>query len=268
MVGGGRIKDLLERKTRERYPTRLIDNVPLLFDAPQEDEFALANVSPYSFLHAFSFPRRARFFFERYVLFEGIPRAELERWIRAYLTILRKVTLAAQGKRLVLKNCANTGRIRILLRLFPEAKFIHIHRNPYRVFLFTLHLHNTVLPRSQLQRIAPDRVETNVLEFYERLMKRYLADRHLIPAGNLVEVRFEDLERAPLDELRRIYEELGLPGFAAAEPAFRLYVKAVAGYRKNVYQIDGEVIAKVNRHWNFAFEQWGYQRLQPKPYSV
>jgi hypothetical protein len=268
LVGGGRIKRFLERETRKRYPTRLIDNVPLLLDAPEEDEFALANMSPYSFLHAFSFPRRARYFFERYVLFEGIPQGELERWAAAYRELLRKATFASGGRRLVLKNCANTGRIRVLLRLFPEAKFIHIYRNPYRVFLSTLHLHRTVLPRSQLQRIDPQEIEENVLEFYERLMKRYLADRRLIPAGSLVEVRFEDLERAPLDGLRRIYGELGLPGFAAAEPAFRAYLRSVSGYRKNTYRLDPAAIAKVNRHWGFALDRWGYERLDPGQASV
>ena len=261
LAGGGVIKYFLERKTRERYPTRLIDNIPLLLDAPQEDEFALANMSPYSFLHGFSFPRRACHFFERYVLFEGAPQNVVDQWMATYMWLLRKVTLASQGKRLILKNCANTARIRILLRMFPQAKFIHIHRDPYRVFLSTLHLHRTVLPRSQLQRIGPDEVEENVLGFYRRLLGRFLPDRPLLPPGNLVEIRFEDLERSPLEQLRRIYEELRLPGFTAAEPAFRSYITSVAGYRKNVYELDEEAIAKVNQNWGFAFEAWGYQRL-------
>jgi len=94
-------------------------------------------------------------------------------------------------------------------------------------------------------------------------MKRYLEDRHLIPEGNLAEVRFEELERAPLDELRRIYKELGLSGFAAAEPAFRAYLRAVSGYRKNTYRLDPAAIEAVNRRWGFALERWGYERLEP-----
>mgnify|MGYP000453938439 CR=1 FL=1 len=258
LIGRGKIRGFLEKKTRERYPTRLIDNVPLLLDAPEEDEFALANMSPYSFLHAFTFPRQARYFFKRYVLFEGIPQTELERWVSTYLELLRKVTLASQGRRLVLKNCANTARIRVLLRLFPEAKFIHIYRNPYRVFVSTLHLHGTVLPRSQLQRIGPEQVEANVLEFYERLMKKYLADRHLIPAGSLVEVRFEELERSPLDQLRRIYEELGLPEFAVAEPAFRAYLRSVAGYRKNTYRLDVAAGGRTGLRGREVLRPWGW----------
>jgi len=263
LVGDGRIKQMLAEKTSALYSTRLIDNIPLTLDAPQEDEFALANMTPYSFLHAFTFPRQAGYFFERYVLFDGISEAELSRWIEAYLMVLRKATLKSGGKRLVLKNCADSARIRTILDLFPDAKFIHIHRNPYRVFLSTLHLYKTVIPRSQLQEIEQEQIEAYVLRFYRQLMQRFLAERSLIPSGNLAEVRFEDLEKEPLAQLRRIYDELSIPGFAAAESRFRSYIDSIADYKKNTYEMDGSVVEKVNRHWRFAFDQWGYDRLEP-----
>ncbi len=267
LVGDGTVKRFVAKVAGSRYPTRLIDNVPLAFDAPQEDEFAVANLSPHSFVHTFSFPRRAEEFFERCVLFDGPSEAVRSQWIDAYLAVLRKATLVSGGKRLVVKNCAHTARIRTLLELFPDAKFVHIHRNPYEIFLSTVHMRTTVLPRSQLQEIEPERVEAHVLQFYDRLMRRFLAERSLIPDGHLVEIRFDDLEASPLDQLRRVYDGLGLPGFAAAEPAFRSYLDAVAGYRKNVYELDGNVIAKVNAHWPYAFETWGYERLEPPPDS-
>jgi len=263
LTGARGIKRLLERQAAARYPTRLIDNIPLAFDAPQEDEFALANVSPHSFIHTFSLPRQAEEFFARCVLFDGGPNGVRSQWIDAYLGLLQKATLACGGRRLVIKNCAHTARVPTLLELFPNAKFIHIHRNPYQVFLSTMHMHKTVFPRSQLQAIGPDQVEANVLRFYCDLMRRFLDDRSRIPAENLVEVRFEELEDSPLEQLRGVYEGLGLPGFAAAEPRFRAYVASVADYRKNDYRLDADVIAKVNEHWGFAFDAWGYDRLKP-----
>jgi len=263
LIGDRAIKRFIARQANARYPTRLIDNIPLDFDAPQEDEFALANLSPHAFIHAFSFPQQAQEIFERSVLFDGLSEATRSRWIDTYLWLLRKATLASNKRRLVVKNCAHTARIRTLLDLFPGAKFIHIHRNPYEVFLSTMHMHRTVLPRSQLQAIGPDRVETCVLHFYDRLMRRFLSDRSLIPAGNLVEIRFADLEASPLTQLRQLYDGLGLPGFAAAESRFRVYLTSIAGYRKNAYALDKDVIAKVNRHWPYAFDEWGYDRLEP-----
>ena len=40
---------------------------------------------------------------------------------------------------LVLKSPPHTARIRQLLEWFPEAKFVHIRRDPYRVIQSRLH---------------------------------------------------------------------------------------------------------------------------------
>ena len=263
LIGDGLIKRGIAKLAASRWPTRLIDSVPLDMDAPQEDEFALANVSEHSYIHTFSLPRQAGEIFERSILFGGLTKRAHDRWIRTYLWLLRKATFASGGLRQVIKNCAHSARIPILLRLFPEAKFIHIHRNPYKVFLSTLHMLRTVHQRSQLQEVATDRLEASVLSSYVRLYERFLADRALIPAGNLAEIRFDDLQASPLDELRRLYEELGLPGFADTEPRLRAYLGDIADYRKNVYEFGDDVIAKVNGHWSFAFDAFGYERLQP-----
>jgi omega-hydroxy-beta-dihydromenaquinone-9 sulfotransferase len=261
IVGDKRIKPALAALARRRYPTRLIDNIPLAFDAPQEDEFAIASLLPLSFLHSFSFPRHAEDFFEKYVLFHDLPASARALWAKTYVNLLRKVTFMTGGKRLVIKNCAHSGRIRTLLELFPKAKFIHIHRNPYEVFVSTVHMHKTVLPRSQMQDVDGDRIEQHVLLFYRRLMKQFLDDKAAIPAGNVVEVRYEDLETSPLQQLERIYAALGLPGFDEALPEFARYVESVAEYRKNAYKMDEDVVAKVNDVWGFAFDEWGYDRM-------
>jgi hypothetical protein len=263
LVGRGMIEKIVAYWLVKGHPTRFIDNVPLRIDAPQEEEFALANVTLHAFLHVFSFPRQAADLFARTTLFQGIAPEALTEWSARYVEILRKATLHAGGKRLLLKNCANTGRIRVLLELFPDAKFIHLCRNPYDLFLSTRRLWQVVLSKSQLQDIDPAEVDRLILQFYPQLMQQYLADRALIPAANLVEVRFEELEADPLAETSRIYEALGLPGFAGAEPAFRAYLASVANYKKNDYELTADVIDQVNRHWSFAFDAWGYRRLEP-----
>jgi len=263
LVGNGPIKRRLAKLARARYPTRLIDNIPLDLDAPQEDEFAIANMMPLSFLHGFTLPRQAEANFARSVLFEGLSERTLARRLRAHTAVLKKATIRSGGRRLVLKNCASSGHVKALLRIFPDARFIHIHRNPYHVFLSTVHMYETVLPRSQLQTIGADRVEARVLRFYEKLLRAYLNDRSAIPPGQHVEIRFEELERSPLEQLKRVYDALGLPGFAEAKGSFQAHIDAVADYTKNTYQLSAHAIEAVNRHWAFAFEQWGYDRLEP-----
>jgi hypothetical protein len=102
------------------------------------------------------------------------------------------------------------------------------------------------------------------LRFYSQLMQRLLADKSLIPTGNLVEIRYEDLDKEPLAQLRKIYETLSLPGFAEAEPAFRAYLDSIAGYQKLAHKnLDDSIITKINRDWQFAFNALGYKRLEP-----
>ena len=263
LTGRGLIRKVVGYWLEKGHPTRFIDNVPLRISAPQEEEFALANMTPQCFLHIFSFPRQAAEIFARTTLFQGISPAELDEWSACYLEILRKAALHSGGKQLLLKNCAHTGRIRVLLKLFPDARFIHLVRNPYDLFMSTQRLWHVVLSKSQLQKIDAAEIDRFILQFYPQLMQQYLNDRVLIPPGRLVEVRFEDLEADPLAEARRIYQALDLPNYAAAEPAFQTYLASVADYSKNHYHLTAEIIEQVNRHWSIAFDVWGYTRLNP-----
>jgi hypothetical protein len=258
---GGLVKRVFAWIINRAYPNRLIDNIPLALDLPQEAEYGIANLSPYSFLHLFSFPRQAPRFFKRYVLMDDLPEDILAEWKRVFLKVLRKASYIANEARLVLKNPAHSGRLSTVLELFPEAKFVHIYRNPYDVFLSTRKLYEVVLPRSQVQRIDWEQIEAYILSFYAQLMRKFLADKALITPGNLVEVKFEDLEIEPLEQIRRIYEGLDIPGFADAEPAILSYLESVASYRKNKYTLTDDVIEKVNQHWGFAFDEWGYERI-------
>jgi hypothetical protein len=269
LVGEKIIKGPFNKIAKKLHPTREIDNIPLSLDNPEEEDVAIYNMSPYSYLYMYTFPRQARYFFETYVtFFSNLPESTLAEWKEIYLTVLRKGTLTTGGKRLVIKNCADSARIKTLLDLFPDAKFIHIYRNPYHVFRSTRYLYEVVLERSQLQEIGPDEIEAWVLRFYTQLMQRFLADKALIPAGNLVEVKYEDLEKDPLAQLRKVYETLSLPGFAEAEPAFHAYLTSIAGYQKNPQEIDDDVITEVNQHWQFALDEWGYERLEPRSREV
>ena len=251
----------LQRRMAKSLPaTRPMDNVHLSLDAPIEEEAAISNTCSLSPIHHMSFPRRARTYLDKYLTMQGLTKEELARWDRVYLDVLRKATLDSGGRPLVLKSPNNTGRIPHLLRLFPEAKFIHIVRNPYDVYRSMLHLYRKVLPLFQLQDMAAEDMAEHVVSSYRILMQQYLHDRDLIPSGNLAEVRFEDLERQPLAELERLYAELALPDWERAHGPVGRYLHTLAGYRKNRFSPDRSIIDRVEREWRFALDVWPYPR--------
>ena len=255
LIGRGR----LERTIARGVPaTRPMDNMAVSLELPQEEEVALANTSHLSWIHHLSFPRRAKAYLEKYATMR-LTGPELARWERAYLDVLRKATLVAGGRRLLLKSPTNLGRTGELLRLFPDAKFIHIVRNPYVVYVSMTHLYRRVLPMWQLDDVEPEDVAATILDSYAAMMRQFMEDRASIPKGHLAEVRFEDLERAPMAELARLYSELALPGWERARKPIAEYLATLSGYRKNVHRIDPETIDVVNRNWGFAVEAWGYR---------
>ena len=250
----------LKRQMAKAVPaTRPMDNVRLSLDAPVEEEVAVSNTCALSLLHHLSFPQRSRTYWDKYLTLQGLTKKELARWERVYLEVLRKATFANGGRPLVLKSPNNTGRIPHLLRLFPEAKFIHIVRNPYAVYRSMLHQYREILPLFQLQDMRVEDMEEHILYAYRLTMQHYLHDRALIPAGNLAEVRYEDLEQQPLVELERLYAELALTGWEEAQHPIRDYLHTLSGYQKNRLALAPAALDRITQEWQFALDIWSYQ---------
>jgi hypothetical protein len=112
-----------------------------------------------------------------------------------------------------------------------------------------------------LQEISQEEIDAVILSVYRDLMRRFLEEKSGIPHENLVEVRFEELETNPIDQLQQIYSELSLPGFEGVQPIFKSYLTERINYKKNDYPpLEEEVVDKINREWRFAIEAWGYVR--------
>lgn len=238
---------------------RVVDRVPLGADVPQEEEFATERMTPLSYNHCYLFPDKAEAIFRRSVLFETGDRDRL-RWEAIYDNILRRLSFEQGGKPLCLKNPPNTARIRSLLNLYPEAKFVHIIRDPEQVFRSTRKLWKTVTDLLGLRRATREQMDQNFVLFYELTMRRFLEDRPRLSPTQLVEVRFEDLEQRPLETLRNIYDQLQIDGFAAAEPQFQTHLTGIGGYQKNQHTLRPEDARLLNDRWGFAFDAWGYDR--------
>ena len=258
LIGGKWLKRLLAWLVPLQRP---MDNVVWSIDAPQEEEVALGKICAWSFYAQLMFPRHAQEFFQRHVLLEDAVAHVVSELSARYLRILQIATLHSRGRRLVLKNPVNTARIRLLLALFPDAKFIHICRSPYEVFASTRNLHHRITALTTLQKLDMRNSAETVLVLYEGMMRRFLADRPLIPPGNFAEIRFSDLECDPIGEMRRLYDELGLPGFEATEPALRRHIAGQADYRKNSFRLASEERARITERWGFAFDAFGYRKI-------
>jgi hypothetical protein len=236
---------------------REMDNVAVDIDLPQEDEFALALSCLCSPDLALSFPRR----WERYLpylTFDGVAADRVEEWKRTFVWFSKKLTLK-YGRPLVLKSPPHTARIRLLLELFPDARFVNIHREPYTVFQSWRHTQDTMAWLLYMQKPDLGSIDDRLLRMGGMLFDAYFAQRHLIPPDRLVDVAYEDLEARPVEVVQDIYTKLGLPVFEEFRPKLQAYVDSLRGYQKNRFpELAPEVREKVAASWRRAFEEWAY----------
>lgn len=238
--------------------TRPPDNVEVGFDRPQEDEFALCNLGLPSPLLSMALPRQGPVDTPYWDLGD-ISDTERRAWIDAFLWFIRRVTFR-QEKQLILKSPTHTGRLRTLLELFPDARFIHISRNPLSVFPSTVHLWKSMNSTQGLQNPPLDDpwLEDYVLDTFMHMFERYEKDRHLIPPGQLAEISYESLIADPKAALRRLYDQLDLGGFAHAEPEVDAYLAKTTDYKTNDYTLSDEQRWRVTERWASYFKRFGY----------
>jgi len=265
---------LLGRRTLQpllalRSPnTRPMDDVKIRMPYPSEEEFALAHLCPQSAYLGWYFPNDWQELFSRYALMRGISGDDKREWKAAYRELLIKATIYFGGRRLVLKNPMNTARISALREMFPDAKFIHIHRNPYDVYSATLHLFREVLKVVSLQEVSEAHIRSCVLDFYPEMMNEFWAQRGSIPDGNYADVRYDDLVGDPLSQLERIYGELGLPDWRDAVPEMERLLGSRRKHRPNRYADEVYQRDLVDEQWGFAFDQLGYERRGRRPQAA
>jgi hypothetical protein len=235
---------------------RPMDNVPVGWDRPQEDEFALCLMGQPSPYATIAFPNRGPADPDALDL-DGLPPRRRAAWKRALLGFLRRVSFR-DPRRLVLKSPPHTCRIPTLLELFPDARFVHIRRNPYVLYPSTVKLWKTLYSRQGLQTPTFAGLEEHVLATFRHFVERLEATRPLVAANRFHELSYEDLVRDPLGQLDDLYRRLELGDFAPARPKVEAYLGQQQGYETNRYELTAAERAVIEGRWGDIIRRWGY----------
>jgi hypothetical protein len=241
---------------------RPMDNMAAGFDRPQEDEFALCNLGLPSPYLTVAFPNNPPQY-EEYLDLEGIPPRALARWKRVFRRFLQELTYK-HHKRLVLKSPTHSCRVKTLLELFPDARFVHIVRDPYVVFPSTVNLWKSLYITFGLQRPTFQGLEEHVYKTFNRVYDKIEEGKGLIDFDRFYELRYEDLVGDPVGQMATLYDHLGLGGFEQVLPKLQAHLANNAGYKTNRYQLGDEQRAEITRRWGSVIRLYGYEP-QPAP---
>ena len=244
-------------------PDRGVDNIPVDLAMPQEEEIAMMCASGLSPYVSLNFPRTADQTLDYLFLDERMEKSRQDEWRREYVKLLKAASLHMDGKPLLLKSPSNTSRIRTLLEMFPNARFVYIQRNPYDTVRSYMHLLRLMNDWHALQSIDFDQLLLRQIQIYRRMAEAYLEQKELIPGGRLVEISYEELETDKVGQIRRIYSALGLDGYDAFEPRLAEYARSVDDFQKNPSHISDQVINLVDEYVPFLVSRYGYEYMQP-----
>jgi hypothetical protein len=240
-----------------------MDNMATGWDRPQEDEFALALLGSPSTYSDCAFPNHPPMNANALDLSQ-MSRWEQHRWRRTLKKFLQTVQFR-DPRPLILKSPPHTARIRTLLTMFPQARFVHIVRDPYVVYPSTLNLWTTMNGKHGFQRPrSPHLVREKVFREFRTLYERYLEDRSLIPVGQLAEVRYEDLVRDIPGTVEQIYDTLQLGDWPNARPRLEQYVQENQGYERNRWALTEAERTEVRAQWGDIIDALGYGDSPPR----
>jgi len=251
----GALRKLLDRALPDTRPQ---DNVKVSSGKPKEEEFAMANLGIASIICGFYFPKKLRETFDRFALFTK-NKSDKTTWQRDFYYVTQKLTLKKGGKQLILKSPYNTARLKEILEIFPDALFIHIHRDPYTVYNSTVKLFEKVLPILSLHKVDQEHIHDYVMYSYRQMHEKFLKDKKALPESRLVEFGYDEFTRDPIDKLRTVYQRLGISGFEDAKMHIQDELNSFENYQTNKYaDITEETRAEINREWAFFFDAYNY----------
>lgn len=244
---------------------RPTDNMELAPDLPQEEEFALQNMCPYTYYNFWMFPERMQEYCDRFLTMKDAKEDEIADFKEQFMKLV-KISMwnsrrNVKDAQYLSKNPPHTGKVKTLVEMFPNAKFIYLIREPYTVFESSRSFFTQTIGPLELHSIPLDEMERNILYGYKELHDAYQEQKKYIPEGNLFEVKFEEFEKDAMGITERIYRELNIPGWDEAKPLIEKYVESKKGYKKNKYSYDPRTVQMVNEAWGPILDQWGYERL-------
>lgn len=127
------------------------------------------------------------------------------------------------GAPVVLKCPFHLWSLTALTAAYPDARVIHMHRDPAETVPSTASL-CAVIRRARSERVDRIEIGRQWLRRIEPVITDVADTRRAIPAGQVLDVRYRDLVRDPVAQIARICDFAGVPMTEAATTGAHAYL--------------------------------------------
>ncbi len=236
---------------------RPMDNMKVGWLLPQEDEFALMVLGAPTPYYRIAFPKHPVPHMDSLGSQSFKPR-DLERWKKDIDWFFRALTYHT-GKPLIIKSPPHTGRIGILAEMYPDAKFIHMVRDPRKLYPSTKKMWRALGEVQSLQKGDDEEVlHRYVIDCLHRMYDSFEIDRQSLPSNRIVDIRYEELVKRPVETIQSIYQQLELGDSKLVTAKIQERQASNDDYQVNQHQTDDELEKVIQRDWADYARRYGY----------
>ena len=126
-------------------------------------------------------------------------------WHKRFFQILE---LTGRPNRWLLKDPSHIGHIKEIISIYPNARFINIHRNPIKSIASFCSLTKNI--RSAFTRnIDHAEIGKTVIDFWQNNLNKGINQRKLLGQNQIVDINYSEFIKNPLDVIKNTYSVLG-----------------------------------------------------------
>ena len=236
---------------------RPMDNMKVGWSLPQEDEFALMVLGAPTPYYRIAFPNQPVPHLDS-LGSQSFKTHDLAQWKAKIDWFFRALTYHTR-KPLIIKSPPHTGRLGILAEMYPEAKFIHMVRDPRKLYPSTKKMWRALGEVQSLQ--SGDKEESLhrfVIDCLHRMYDSFEIDRQGLTSDRIIDVHYEELVKQPAETIAKIYEQLGLGKSDAIVAKLAERQSKESDYQVNQHQANDELEKVIHQDWSEYSRRYGY----------
>ncbi|HYR21761.1 MAG TPA: sulfotransferase [Chthoniobacterales bacterium] len=150
---------------------------------------------------------------------------------------LQQLQFRQSAERWVLKAPAHMFAAPALLSIYPDARFVQIHRDPMEAVVSVSSL-VTILRRVFSDEVDPVQIGRDALTYWSQALKTFMRARDQLPASRVCDLRYNDVRRDPIAAARRVYEHFEWPFAKEIEERMRTVLAQQASHTNGVHRYD------------------------------
>jgi Sulfotransferase family len=150
---------------------------------------------------------------------------------------VQQLQFRRSAERWVLKAPAHMFAAPALLSIYPDARFVQIHRDPVEAVASVSSL-VTILRRVFSDAVDPVQIGRDALTYWAQALKTFMHARDQLPPERVCDLRYDDVRRDPIAAARRVYQHFGWPFSAEIDNRIGMTLAEQASQTNGVHRYD------------------------------